>query len=97
MEDLLFFDPMKCVDCRICELVCSFETRGGFNPRYSCIRIFANPATGISTVNISKECSLCRSCEENCPTHALKFSPDPGNYVGSGGIGMFVKRGGDMR
>jgi carbon-monoxide dehydrogenase iron sulfur subunit len=73
MKYLLFY-PLKCVDCKICELVCSFENTGGFNPRYSLIKISINPETGINTVSLSKRCTLCSSCEKNCPTHALQFS-----------------------
>jgi len=92
MEASLFFDPLKCVDCRICELVCSFENQSGFNPRYSFIKILINPDTGMNRVHLSRECTGCCSCERNCPTHALQFSPDLQKILESGDTGHFVKR-----
>ena len=97
MKDVLCFDPITCVDCHICELVCSFVNNGGFNPRYSFIKISVNEDTGFTTVDLSRECTLCLSCENNCPTKALRFSSNPENCSGESGIGIFIQRGGVSR
>ena len=36
----LLIDPGKCTGCRQCEMACSFEKEGAFNPSKSRIRIF---------------------------------------------------------
>lgn len=92
-EGLLFFDPLKCVDCKICELACSFLNRGGFNPRSSLIRIFINSETGVNTLSLSKDCTLCRACEENCPTGALRFFKELSGPIENASAAMVVKKG----
>jgi Fe-S-cluster-containing hydrogenase component 2 len=50
MEDQLFFDPMKCVDCKICELACSFANQG---INRDILRSgFHSPETGINTLSL---------------------------------------------
>jgi NAD-dependent dihydropyrimidine dehydrogenase PreA subunit len=97
MEEKLVFDPMKCVDCRICELECSFANEGGFNPRYSRIKILVDLETRINTVRLSGNCTLCHLCETCCPTGALCFSAEfPRSLSDAGGV-LLVKRGGSCR
>jgi Fe-S-cluster-containing dehydrogenase component len=93
MDDLLFFDPLKCVDCRICELTCTFVHRGGFNPRYSYIKISPSPKTGVDTLLLSKDCTLCYACEANCPTGALRFGSELEELFRDARGGTVVKRG----
>ena len=93
MEDQLFFDPMKCVDCKICELACSFTNQGGFNPRYSQIKIFIHPETGVNTLRLSSGCTLCHICEAHCPTGALRFGSEFPEPLQDSRGRMVVKRG----
>lgn len=93
MEDELFFDPLKCVDCRICELACSFANQGGFNPRYSQIKILIHPETGVNTVSLSNGCTLCHVCEAHCPTGALRFSSEFHKPLENSRGGTVVRKG----
>jgi heterodisulfide reductase subunit A-like polyferredoxin len=53
----LDFDPGKCTGCRICELVCSIEKDGVFNPKKS--RIHVKDENGLIDI---RSCKLCRTC-----------------------------------
>lgn len=93
MKDFLFFDPLKCVDCKICQLTCTFVHRGGFNPRYSYVKISNSPETGVNTLMLSKDCTLCYACEANCPTGALRFGSEFQGLLQDTRGGMVVKTG----
>ncbi|HDN18045.1 MAG TPA: 4Fe-4S dicluster domain-containing protein [Candidatus Bathyarchaeota archaeon] len=62
-------DPDKCTGCRICELVCSFEKEGVYNPRKSRIRVVRLG----TVVNVAITCRLCDepACVRACPRDAL--------------------------
>jgi len=65
-------DPSKCSGSGICELSCSFEKSGNFNPLKSRIKILRlHPTT-----NIALTCRLCEDppCVTACPSGALKQS-----------------------
>lgn len=69
-------DPDKCVGCRICEYVCSFEKSKVFNPlrsRIRVIRIYPN-------INLSVACRMCEDapCVKACPRDALTQSKETG-------------------
>ena len=40
MHKALLIDPEKCTSCLQCEMACSFENEGVFNPARSRIKIF---------------------------------------------------------
>jgi Fe-S-cluster-containing hydrogenase component 2 len=67
MLKALLIDPDKCTSCLQCEMACSFEHEGVFNPAKSRIKIFefehgrrAIPYT-------------CTQCAEVCPTDAITY------------------------
>lgn len=70
MRRFLYADPMVCVGCRICELICSFHWEKVLNPKKARIRVRRiNPALDVVVA--------CRNCEEAwcveaCPEEALK-------------------------
>lgn len=75
-HDFVTADPDKCVGCRICEYVCSFEKDKVFNPlrsRIRVIRIYPN-------INLSITCRLCEDapCVKACPRDALAQSKETG-------------------
>ncbi len=70
MDKVLLFDPVKCSGCRSCELVCSFKTRGVFNPDLSCIKR-VTLEDDLSFVTLA--CLQCEEplCLEACPAGAI--------------------------
>ena len=69
-------DPKKCTACGICELACSSNKTGSFNPLSSRIRtVFVEPS---NTMTIS--CQLCEDpkCVKSCPRKALNKDPKTG-------------------
>lgn len=62
-------DPEKCTGCRICEMVCSAEKEGVFNPILSRIRTVE---LGV-VLNTAVACRLCETptCVKSCPRKAL--------------------------
>lgn len=65
----VYSDPAKCTGCKLCELVCSGEKEGEFNPLLSRIRTVRLG----TVVNTSLACRLCDepTCVRACPTKAL--------------------------
>lgn len=72
-ERVVIFNSDKCSGCRICELVCSMEHQGEYNPRKSFIRILSNEETGIYIPILDIHCDFCNQCVEACPLEALSI------------------------
>ena len=72
-------DPDKCVGCGICELACSIEKSGVFNPLKSRIRIVRIK----EYVNMSVSCRLCYKapCVSACPRDALTQDEETGVII----------------
>jgi Fe-S-cluster-containing hydrogenase component 2 len=74
MHRYLTCDKTKCTGCRICELVCSEEKEGLYNPLKSRIKVVKpDPITDIALA-----CRFCEkpSCVRSCPRDALRKSQD---------------------
>ena len=69
--------PEKCNSCRACELACSFEKNGVFNPALSCIHVnlFADAAFFVPIT-----CTQCADawCLQACPSRAIARDADSG-------------------
>jgi carbon-monoxide dehydrogenase iron sulfur subunit len=70
-------DLEKCTGCRTCELVCSFERSGVFNPKKSAIRVVKEDLMGLDGPLV---CQFCRNpqCVAACPEGALAKDPTLG-------------------
>ena len=70
----------RCTGCRVCELVCSLEKTGIFNPRKSRIKIFQDRAKG---AEIASLCQMCNPapCVDVCPAGALGKDPKAGTLI----------------
>lgn len=72
-------DPDKCTSCGICELACSANKEGGFNPTLSRIKIVK--------ISMSRtKADVCRHCEDHpcvdsCPTSALSQDEKTGVII----------------
>ena len=61
----LYVDASLCTECRLCQLACSFEKTGAFNPRHGLLRIEVRKSGLISEPIVCVQCEnpLCvRAC-----------------------------------
>ena len=77
MHKALLIDPRKCTSCMQCELACSFEHTGAFNPARSRIKIFEFEHGARS---IPYTCTQCEEawCLHACPVEAITVNPATG-------------------
>jgi len=70
MQKSLLIDPAKCTSCLQCELACSFEHEGAFNPSKSRIKVFEFEH-GARAVPYT--CTQCAEawCMAVCPVDAI--------------------------
>lgn len=71
MEKTIIIKMEKCTGCRICELICSMEKTGEYNPRKSYIKVLRNRELDVNIPSIDVRCNQCGKCVEWCPTDAL--------------------------
>ena len=76
----LVVDSDKCTGCRKCELACSFEKEGVFNPARSRIWIEEVGFPGIPVPLICHQCTNA-PCAEVCPEDAISLDTSTGAYV----------------
>lgn len=77
MYKSLLIDPAKCTSCLQCELACSFENEGLFNPAKSRIKVFEFEH-GLTTIPYT--CTQCEEawCLHACPVEAITINPNTG-------------------
>lgn len=75
MAKHLVVEPKRCVNCRTCELVCSFKHNTTFNPRLSNVTVFQYEEAAITVPVMCMQCDEA-SCATICPTGALKRDAD---------------------
>jgi anaerobic carbon-monoxide dehydrogenase iron sulfur subunit len=77
MQRSLNLDPGKCTGCRQCEMACSYENEGVFNPSKSRIRVFTFEAEGKF---VPYTCTQCAEawCMHACPVDAIRVNMDTG-------------------
>ncbi len=77
----LILDADKCTSCLQCEIACSLEHEGLFNPAYSRIKVFEFEH---GKRNIPYTCTQCDEawCLHACPTNAIAINLELGTkYV----------------
>ena len=74
MHKALLIDPAKCTSCLQCEMACSFENEGVFNPAKSRIKIFEFEHGARA---IPYTCTQCAEawCLHACPVEAIVVNP----------------------
>jgi len=73
----LIIDADKCTSCLQCEMACSFEHTGAFNPARSRIKVFE---IGHNERAIPYTCTQCAEawCLHACPTSAISRNAETG-------------------
>lgn len=68
------FEMLGCSGCRTCEMVCSFERCGEFNPSLSAIKVFEKGNGGGFLISLAEagdgdklNCIGCLDCIHQCP------------------------------
>jgi len=70
MSKILMISPEKCLGCRSCELMCSFNKDGEFNPRHAAVSVLSYEEAGISVPVMCMQCEN-PSCMKVCPVGAI--------------------------
>jgi Fe-S-cluster-containing hydrogenase component 2 len=80
MQKSLHIVAEKCTGCVQCELACSYENYGTFNPSKSRIRVFDFHLTG---KKVPYTCTQCDEawCMKACPTDAIRLDAATGAKV----------------
>ena len=70
MQKSLHLDPGKCTGCLQCEMACSYENYGVFNPAKSRIKVFNFESAGRK---VPYTCTQCAEawCLHACPVEAI--------------------------
>lgn len=73
----LHIDPAKCTGCLQCEMACSYENTGVFNPSTSRIKVFNFEAEGRK---VPYTCTQCTEawCLNSCPVDAIRIDLSTG-------------------
>ncbi len=77
MQRSLSIIPEKCTGCQQCEMACSYEKEGVFNPARSRIKVFNFHAEGRF---VPYTCTQCADawCKNACPTEAIQINATTG-------------------
>ena len=77
MQKALLIDPEKCTSCLQCEMACSFEQEGIFNPAKSRIKVFEFEH-GLKAIPYT--CTQCSEawCLHACPVEAITVNAETG-------------------
>jgi Fe-S-cluster-containing hydrogenase component 2 len=73
MQKSLHIDPQKCTGCLQCEMACSYEQEGVFNPSKSRIKVFTFEHEGSF---VPYTCTQCAEawCLHACPVEAIQVN-----------------------
>ena len=75
MQKSLNIDPGKCTGCLQCEMACSYEHTGAFNPARSFIKVFTFHDEGRFAPYTCTQCEEAW-CQRACPVDAIVEGPN---------------------
>ncbi|MHC8509846.1 MAG: 4Fe-4S dicluster domain-containing protein [Rhodospirillales bacterium] len=80
MQKALHIDPGKCTGCLQCELACSYDNEGVFNPAKSRIKVFTFHDEGRF---VPYTCTQCAEawCMQACPVDAIQLDTATGAKI----------------
>lgn len=70
LSKILMISPEKCIGCRSCELVCSFNKNQEFNPKHSAVSVLSYDEAAVSVPMMCMQCEE-PSCMKVCPVNAI--------------------------
>ncbi|HEC05240.1 MAG TPA: 4Fe-4S dicluster domain-containing protein [Thiolapillus brandeum] len=80
MQKSLHIDPLKCTGCLQCEMACSYEHEGVFNPSKSRIKVFTFHEAGRFAPYTCTQCDEAW-CLHACPVNAITLDAATGAKV----------------
>jgi carbon-monoxide dehydrogenase iron sulfur subunit len=80
VQNSLNIDPGKCTGCLQCELACSFEHTGSYNPSRSVIKVFTFHDEGRFAPYTCTQCDEAW-CQRACPVNAIQVDMQTGAKV----------------
>lgn len=80
MQRSLHITPSKCTGCRQCEMACSYDNEGLFNPAKSRIRVFVFDAEARFVPYTCTQCAQAW-CMQACPVDAIQVDLATGAKV----------------
>jgi Fe-S-cluster-containing hydrogenase component 2 len=69
LAKVLMISPEKCIGCRSCELICSFNRTNEFNPKHSAVSVITYEEAAISVPVMCMQCDDAY-CMKVCPVGA---------------------------
>jgi Fe-S-cluster-containing hydrogenase component 2 len=75
MNKQLMIKPEKCIGCRSCELICSWNRGKAFNPRNSAVSVLMYEEAAISVPVMCLQCEEA-CCVKVCPVGAMHRDDD---------------------
>lgn len=69
MAKVLMISPEKCIGCKSCEIICSFNKTGEFNPKHSAVTVMVYDEAQISVPVMCMQCDDAY-CVKVCPVGA---------------------------
>ena len=80
LAKVLMINPEKCIGCRSCEIICSFNKTKEFNPKHSAVTVISFDEAQISVPVMCMQCEEA-NCVRVCPTGAAAKDPVTGAVV----------------
>ncbi len=80
MQRSLHIEPRKCTGCLQCEMACSYQAEGVFNPSRSRIKVFTFHEAGRFAPYTCTQCDEAW-CLRACPVEAITTDPGTGAKV----------------
>lgn len=75
LSKILTISPEKCIGCRSCELICSFNKTGEFNPQEAAVTVLSYEEAAISVPVMCMQCEDA-ACMKVCPVGAISRNND---------------------
>jgi anaerobic carbon-monoxide dehydrogenase iron sulfur subunit len=70
LNKILMISPDKCIGCRTCEIICSFNKTQEFNPKNAAVSVISYDEAAVSVPMMCMQCEE-PSCMKVCPVGAI--------------------------